>query len=77
VQEMSTNIYRVSLSSVTVRALITMLAWGQFVGRFRWHLVMLLTFGAFWENEPREGRTFLMDVNEIILPSAAVIVWHF
>jgi hypothetical protein len=48
----------------------------QFVARFGWHLLMLLTFGEFRENEPREGRTILMVVNEIIFPSA-IIIRHF
>jgi hypothetical protein len=69
VQEMSTKIYRIIVSSVTVWALRTMVIWGQFVARFGWHLVMLLTC-EFRGNEPKEGLTFCMDVNEIIFPSA-------
>jgi hypothetical protein len=73
-QEMSTKIYPVIVSSVTVGALRTMLAWGQFVAQFGWHLVMLLlTVGEFRENGPREGWTFQMDVNEIIFPSTIIV----
>lgn len=44
-QELSTKNYRVIVCFMTVRALRTMLAWGQFVARLGWHLVMLLPFG--------------------------------
>jgi hypothetical protein len=50
-----------------------MLAWGQFVARFGWHLVILLTVDEFRENGLREGWTFQMDVNEIIFPCTVIV----